>query len=108
MSNSKQKYLSLIRSVSAYPTYRAGIGLMSFLGYLEAVALGLAALFGGMTVMSRSFLAGLGVLLIGGVFAVISFLFVRFCKELALMLADIGDSAIEKNSRAVSADAAYS
>jgi hypothetical protein len=100
MTPTKQQYLESIRQSSAYPTYRGVIGLIAFLFYAVAVVSALSAVIGGLGAMSRSFMTGLATLVVGLLFAAIFFLMARFYKEAALILADIGDSIVDANSRA--------
>lgn len=99
MTPSKQQYLDSIRQSSAYPTYRGVIGLIAFLFYAVAGVSALSAVIGDLGAMTRSFLTGLATLVIGLLFAAIFFLMAKFYKEAALILADIGDSVVESNSR---------
>jgi hypothetical protein len=96
---SKQQYLSMIRSGTAYPVYRGVISTITMLLYLVAIVCGASALFGGLGSMTRSFVAGLGILIFGLIFAAIYFFLGRFFKEASLILADIGDSVIDTNAR---------
>jgi hypothetical protein len=52
--------------------------------------------------MSQSFMGGLAILVAGAINAALIFLLARFFKEAALILADIGDSTADANSRAAS------
>jgi uncharacterized membrane protein len=99
MAMSKEQYLDSIRSNSAYPVYRGVIGTIAMLGYILAVFYGLAALVMGIGGMRTGFLYGLGILILGLILAALTFLMVRFFKEGALILADIGDSVTDANSR---------
>jgi hypothetical protein len=95
----KQQYLDLIRRNSSYPTFRGFIDLVTLLSYAGAAVWALGALIGGLSLMTRSFITGMGALVAGLLFAAISFLWARLLKEFALMLADIGDSVVDANSR---------
>jgi hypothetical protein len=99
MENSKQQYLEAIRSNSAYPVYRNFIGILAILGYLIAGIDALVALFMGFNAMRYAFFAGVGYIIVGGIGAVLVYFLVKFFKEAALILADIGDSTLEANSR---------
>jgi hypothetical protein len=99
MENSKQQYLESIRSNSAYPVYRNFIGILAMLGYLVAGIDALVALFMGFGAMRYSFFQGVGYIIVGGLLAVLAYFLVKFFKEAALILADIGDSTLEANSR---------
>jgi hypothetical protein len=99
MENSKQQYLESIRSNSAYPVYRNFIGIIAILGYLIAGIDALAAVIMGFGAMRYSFFQGVGIIIIGGIGAVLVYFLVKFFKEAALILADIGDSTLEANSR---------
>ena len=99
MNPNKKKYIADIRANTAYPTYRSIIGLITVLGYILAGLYALGALIGGLTSMSQSFFAGLGIIVVGGVAAAIIFLGAKFLKEAALILADIGDSITDTNAR---------
>ena len=100
MKADKQQYLNQIRTNTSYPTYRGIIGIIAILGYLLAALNGLAALISGFTMMGRSFIAGVGIIVGGLLIAGLIFLGARFWKEAALIIADIGDSTIETNSKA--------
>ena len=49
--------------------------------------------------MRYSFFQGVGYIIVGGLLAVLAYFLVKFFKEAALILADIGDSTLEANSR---------
>lgn len=98
---SKEQYLALIRSNSAYPVYRGFIGTIALLGYVLAGFAALGALTGGLASMSQSFMLGLAILVGGAIYAALLFLLTRFFKEAALILVDIGDSVADANSRAI-------
>ena len=74
--------------------------MIAFLFYAVAAVSALSAVIGGLGAMSRSFMTGLATLVVGLLFAAIFFLMARFYKEAALILADIGDSIVDSNSRA--------
>ena len=98
MENSEEQYLESIRSNSAYPVYRATIGIIALLGYLLAGLYGLVALFSGFGMMfSHQFLLGVAILFGGAIAAGIVFFFARLFKEAALIVVDLGDSTIEAN-----------
>jgi hypothetical protein len=99
MNNQKREYLNTIRSNTAYPTYRGIIGIIAVLGYLLAAFNALGALVGGVSVIGDSFLMGVGIISAGAVISALIFLGARFAKEAALILADIGDSITDANSR---------
>lgn len=99
MNQDKQQYLDTIRSNTAYPVYRATIGMIAILGYSLAALSGLIALVSGFSRMGSSFLAGVGILIGGGIVSGLIFLGARFWKEAALILADIGDSITHANAR---------
>ena len=99
MNSTKQQYLEAIRSNTSYPTYRAVIGIIAIVGYLLAGFEGLAALISGFGYMRYSFFQGVGILIMGLIVAVLTFLLARFWKEAAQILADLGDSVVETNSR---------
>jgi hypothetical protein len=69
------------------------------LGYLVAGIDALIALFWGFSAMRYSFFQGVGYIIVGGLLAVLAYFLVKFFKEAALILADIGDSTLEANSR---------
>lgn len=99
MTSDKYQYLSRIRSNSNYPTYRNIIGLITFLGYLFSALNGIGALVAGVMRMGEHFLSGLVILVGGLIVSAFIFFGARFWKEAALILADIGDSVIDANSR---------
>jgi hypothetical protein len=99
MNGTKQQYLTQIRANTAYPTYRGIIGIIAILGYLLAGLNALASLIGGFGTMGNSFLGGVGIIIFGAIVSGLIFLGARFWKEAALILADIGDSITETNSR---------
>ena len=99
MKAGKQQYLNQIRTNTSYPTYRGIIGIIAILGYLLAALNGLAVLISGFMIMGDSFIAGAGVIVGGLLIAGLIFLGARFWKEAALIIADIGDSTIETNSK---------
>ena len=101
MKADKQQYLNQIRTNTSYPTYRGIIGIIAILGYLLAALSGLAALISGIGMMvGKSFIAGLAIIIGGLIISALIFLGARFWKEAALIIADIGDSTIETNSKA--------
>ena len=99
MTATKQQYITAIRSNTAYPTYRGIIGIIALLGYILAGLSALGALISGLRAMGDSFIGGFGILIGGLVTAALIFLGARFWKEAAMILADIGDSITETNSR---------
>jgi hypothetical protein len=99
MNTEKQQYLATIRSNTAYPTYRGIIGIIAILGYVMAGFYALGSLIGGFAAMGDSFLAGVGIIILGALFSGLIFLGARFWKEAALILADMGDSTIDANSK---------
>ncbi|HVU08043.1 MAG TPA: hypothetical protein VHG89_05815 [Verrucomicrobiae bacterium] len=99
MENAKHQYLESIRSGTAYPVYRNFIGILAMLGCVVAGIEVIAALISGLSTMRYSFFSGVGIIIVGGVAAVITYFLVKFFKEAALILADIGDSTLEANSR---------
>ena len=99
MNATKQDYLTTIRSNTAYPVYRAMIGIIALLGYILVGLQALAALIAGIGSMRSSFFAGLGILIAGFILAALGYFIIRFFKEAALILADLGDSVTEANAR---------
>jgi hypothetical protein len=99
MNPEKQQYLKTIRANTAYPTYRAIIGVIAILGYLLAAVTALGALIGGLSTLESSFMEGLGILIAGAILSGLIYLGVRFWKEACLIIADIGDSITDSNSR---------
>jgi hypothetical protein len=99
MNQDKQQYLDTIRSNTAYPVYRATIGMIAILGYLFAALNALGALIGGFSAMGNSFIKGAGILIGGAIVSGLIFLVARLWKEAALILADIGDSLTDPNVR---------
>ncbi len=100
MTPAKQQYLDSIRHNSAYPTYRNVIGLVSLIFYGLAAVFALGALIGGLSAMARSFIAGIGVLVIGVLLAALYYFMGKLFKEAALILVDMGDSTLDANSHA--------
>ena len=99
MNQEKQQYLNTIRANTAYPTYRGAIGIIAILGYLLAALNALGALIGGFSAMGDSFMAGVGIIIAGAIVSGLIFVGARLWKEAALILADIGDSITDTNSR---------
>ena len=101
----KQQYLKQIRANTAYPTYRGTITVITILGYLLAALHGLGAVASGLMVGvgkklgDLSWIAGLGIITGGLIISALIFVGARFWKEAALIVADIGDSTIETNSK---------
>ena len=103
----KQQYLKQIRANTAYPTYRGTITVITILGYLLAALNGLSAVSSGLGVGVKnifgklwiSWIAGLGIITGGLIISALIFVGARFWKEAALIVADIGDSTIETNSK---------
>ena len=95
----KQQYLASIRDDSAYPAYRGVVGAITLLFYLVAAVCAVGALIGGFASMTRSFIGGLGILIVGLIFAATCFFLARFFKEASLILADMGDSIVDANAR---------
>jgi hypothetical protein len=98
-SMSKQQYLDSIRSHSAYPTYRGFIGVIALLGFILAGLIALGALGAGLFSMKQSPAGGIGIIIGGLLYAAFIYVMARFFKEASLILADIGDSTVEANSR---------
>ena len=94
-----------IRANTAYPTYRGTITVITILGYLLAALHGLGAVASGLMVGvgkelgDLSWIAGLGIITGGLIISALIFVGARFWKEAALIVADIGDSTIETNSK---------
>ena len=96
-----------IRANTAYPTYRGTITVITILGYLLAALHGLGAVASGLMVGGGggkelgdlSWIAGLGIITGGLIISALIFVGARFWKEAALIVADIGDSTIETNSK---------
>lgn len=100
MNALKQSHLNSIRSNTAYPAYRAVIGIISILLMMIAVLIGLGGLVAGFGVMSQNGFLGILVLLVGISFAALAFFFARLWQEAAQILVDIGDSVIETSLHA--------
>jgi hypothetical protein len=103
MNLSKQHYLESIRADSAYPVYRGTINTVALLFYIVAAVCGLGAVIGGLGAMTNSVISGLGIMLFGLTFAALYYFLGRLFKEAALIVADIGDSIVDTNSRTHSA-----
>jgi hypothetical protein len=99
MNTTKQQYLTAIRADTAYPTYRAIIGIITILGYLFAGLCLLGSLIAGVSAIDDSFVAGVGIIIGGAIYSGLIFLGAKFGKEAAMILADIGDSITDANSR---------
>lgn len=98
--NSKQKeYVEDVRRNTAYPVYRTIINIVAVLGVVASVIAAISALISGLRVMQHSVGSGLVTLGGGMLTAVLIYFGSRFAKEAAIILADIGDSIIERNSR---------
>jgi hypothetical protein len=100
MTTAKQQYLDSLRQNSAYPTYRGVIGLIALVFYAIAGVSAMGALIGGLGAMTRSFMTGLGTLLVGLLIAALFFLMAKLYKEAALILVDMGDSIVDSNFQA--------
>ena len=99
-SGDKQQYLAAMRANTAYPTYRGTIGTIAFLGYILAGLQALMALgFAAAGYRSGGVFSALIAFLFGLVAAALTFLLARFGKEAATIIADIGDSITDANSR---------
>jgi len=98
MNLPKQQYLEQIRADSAYPVYRGIINTIALLFYAVAALFALGAIVGGLGTMTRSFVTGLGGLILGLILAALYYFLGRFFKEAALILADIGDSIVDANA----------
>jgi len=107
-TSEKQLYLNQIRVNTAYPTYRGTINFIAVLGYCLAALNGLGVVSLAIDVMVGSWdswiawIAGFGIIIGGLIISALIFLGARFWKEAALIVADIGDSTIETNSKASS------
>ncbi len=101
MNGEKQQYIAYIRANSSYPTYRGIIGLIAILGYILAALVGLSSLVTGLSAMmyEGGFLMALFTIMSGAVATALGILMVRFYKEAALILADIGDAVTDQTSR---------
>lgn len=98
-SSVKRQYLADVRRETAYPVFRGTINLIATLFYCLAAVIALAAVVGFLTSLAHSAGVGFMALIIGGISAAIIYYGATFWKEAALMLADIGDSITEVNSR---------
>lgn len=99
MNEAQKKYLNHIRSNTAYLTYRSIIDIIAVLGYCLAGITALGTLIAGFRSMQHSVIGG-SITLIGGLLgAALIFLLVAFWKEASLILADIGDSVTDANSK---------
>jgi hypothetical protein len=96
---SKRKYLDAIRVDSVYPTYRGFIGVIAAIGYVVAGIVALVSVVGGLASMNKSGLSGMFLVILGLIYSAIMVLVSRFFKEAAQIIADIGDSLIDANSR---------
>jgi hypothetical protein len=99
MDAQKQEYVSAIRDNTAYPVYRSMIDLVAMIAYFVAGILFFSGLFAGCMVISNSVAMGFLNVVIGVGVSSLVWAFARFGKEAALILADIGDSITEFNSR---------
>lgn len=100
MNSSKEQYFDTLRNNSAYPVYRATIGIIAMLGYLLAGLYALGALIMGFgSMFNHAFFMGVGILILGAIMAGLVFFFAKLFKEAALIIVDMGDSTIEANSR---------
>lgn len=105
MHHSTPKYLSHVRSQTAYPAFRSFIKIAVFIGYLQ---IGIGALVCGINVMTASMLFGdsavgkvLGAVLaftVIGVSVWLSILLLHFLRDLGLMLVDFFDASAQKNA----------
>ena len=98
MTASKQQHLKAIRANTAYPTFRTIIALIAVLGYIAATIVAIGTLFLGARALDHDE-HGMMVLGLGFVYSTIILVGALFWKEAATILADIGDSILETNSR---------
>ena len=99
MNPVKQQYLQVIRANTAYPVYRGFVTIIALLFFLLAGLDALFAVIGGFAMMSTNTLLGVGVMVVGGVFAAILFMVARLAKEASLILADLADSTVDANAQ---------
>jgi hypothetical protein len=97
MNIEKQQYLNAIRSESAYPTYRGIINLVVYVYYALAGIAVLGALSNAFS--APGFFVGVFMLIAGLVVAAMIVVLARFFREAALILADIGDTAVDVGAR---------
>ena len=99
MNASKQAHVNAIRANTAYPVYRGVINIITTILIIIAVLQGLGAVVGGLAMMNQYGFVGFIALFIGIAFAALAFFLAKFWKEAALIIADIGDSVMDANSR---------
>jgi hypothetical protein len=103
MTITKEQYLNSIRNGSAYPIYRATIGIIAMIGYGIAGLYALGAVFGGLgSMFGHQFGIGFMILVGGALLAALVFFCSKLFKEAALIIVDIGDSTLEANARSLS------
>ena len=90
---SAAEHLEQVRSQSQYRTYRGVISILTIFGYLGGA---LAAIAGVLAIANSQAAAGIGMLITA---AIVIFAYVPFFKEASLMLCDLVDSTLDKNSR---------
>ena len=90
---SATEHLEKVRSQSQYRTYRGVISILAILGYLAGALMAIA----GVLALTQS-QAGAGIGMLVGA-AIVIFAYVPFFKEASLMLCDLVDSTLDKNSR---------
>lgn len=87
-SGGESDFLTLLRAESAYPTFRAVVGISTLFGYILA---GLSAI-GGIVVGWKG--AGIVAAIVAVAIGVVLYIVTRVFKEMWLMLADLTDATI--------------
>ncbi len=96
----KQQYVEHLRNQSSYPVYRGMINVIAIAFYVLAVVQVMMAVFSMIAMaFSNNLVAGVGAFVMGLIGAAFTALFARFWREAATIIADIGDSITEANSR---------
>lgn len=100
MEAAKQQYLATVRTNTAYPTYRAMIGLIAALGYALAVVAALGGVISGCAAAERAGIGGVAVTILGGLLmAAVFIVLARLWREASLVLVDMGDAILEQGAR---------
>ncbi len=104
MNAVKKARVDAVRAETAYPAYRAAIGIITVIMMILAGLQALGSIILGFAAgnAANNPLAGFFVVLIGIAFAVLTFFLARIWHEGAQILVDIGDSTLDANAKTAS------